>query len=105
MSVRSIDLQVLIPRATEVSRVQQLSNHQAELEQQQSAAQWQQLAAARQQQVQQTPQSAGGKVEPDGKEGKGRREGDRKGWNEEPEEAEVIEGADPVRGHMIDIKT
>lgn len=105
MSVRSIDLQVLIPRATEVSRIQQLSNHQAELEQQQSAAQWQQLAAARQQQVQHTPQGAGGKVEPDAKEGKGRREGDGRKGRRRDDEAEAVEGADPVRGHMIDIKT
>lgn len=105
MSVRSIDLQVLIPRATEVSRVQQASNHQAELAQQQSAAQWQQLAAARQQQVQHAPQSAGGKVEPDAKEGQGRREDGKRDRRREQAEAEAIEGADPVRGHMIDIKT
>lgn len=105
MTVRSIDLQVLIPRATEVSRIQQVSDQQAALQQQQSAADWQRLAANRQQQVQKSPQSAGGKIEPDAKEGGREREPGQRQDRRSRADEEAAEGVDPVRGHTIDIKT
>ncbi len=104
--VRSIDLQVLIPRTTEVSRIQQLNDQQAALQQQQSAAEWQRLAANRQQQVQKSPQNAGGRIDPDSQEGGREHEANQRDRRRPAEEAEAeIEGADPIRGHTIDIKT
>lgn len=106
MSIRPIDLQVLIPRATEVSRTQQANDHQAVLQQQQNAADWQQVAATRQQQVQQTPQSAGGKVDADGKrEGRGEAEERRHEARAAEDKESADGGQDPLRGHHIDIKT
>lgn len=107
MTIRAIDLQVLIPRSTEVSKVQQVSAHQTALQQQQHAEEWRHIAANRQQQVQRTNQNAGGKVEPDAERGSsGRHEagGDEKRHPDsrsEPAEA----AADPALGHTIDIKT
>lgn len=102
MTIRSIDLQVLIPRVTEVSKVQQIADHQGALQQQQGAEQWQKLAATRQQQVQKSPQNAGGKVDPDAD--KERHQGDnKKGSRHREDEAE--DSPDPIRGHTIDIKT
>lgn len=107
MNIRSIDLQVLIPRTTEVSKAQQTHDHQAALQQQQNAAEWQQLSAARQQQVQRTPQSAGGKVDPDDKrEGRGQQEQQTRDEARQAADTESMDGGqDPLRGHHIDIKT
>lgn len=106
MGVRPIDLQVLIPRSTEVSRIQQVSDQQAALQQQQGAAEWQRLAAHRQQQVQQSPQNAGGKVEPDAhRDGGHGQDADHRHDRRRKAEEEEAEGVDPVRGHKIDIKT
>jgi hypothetical protein len=109
VNIRSIDLQVLIPRATEASKVQQLNDHQTTLQQQQNAADWQRLSAARQQQVQRTPQSAGGKVNPDANR-EGQQGDERKKEAEQPAQAAEADnsqecGPDPLRGHHIDIKT
>lgn len=106
MSVRPIDLQVLIPRTTEVSRIQQVSDQQAALQQQQSAAEWQRLAANRQQQVQKPQQNVGGKIDPDAhQEGGMEHEADHRRDRHRPAEDEEVAGVDPDRGHMIDIKT
>ncbi len=105
MSVRPIDLQVLIPRTTEISRMQQVSDQQAALQQQQSAAEWERLAANRQQQVQKPQQNAGGRVEPDAQESGRDHAGEQRRGRRRPAEDGEIEGADPIRGHTIDIKT
>ncbi len=107
MNIRSIDLQVLIPRTTEVSKVLQTHDHQATLQQQQNAAAQQQLSAARQQQVQRTPQSEGGKVDADAKrEGQGQADQHRRDDSHQANESDGLEGGqDPLRGHHIDIKT
>jgi hypothetical protein len=116
VSIRPVDLQVIIPRATEVSKTQQSSNQQIISQQQQFAEQWQQIAASRQQKVQNTSKTEGGKV---------RRDREKKNQNKDlKQESQSNEGlieqnsndpksctrmsvqaADPTRGHLIDIKT
>lgn len=106
MNIRSIDLQVLIPRATEVSKVQQTIDHQSALSQQQTATQMQQISAARQQQVQRRPEGTGGKVEPDAEDGGRQRQGsDRRKGGQKRAETDPDDSPDPLRGHNIDIKT
>lgn len=105
MTIRAIDLQVLIPRVTEVSKVQHIADQQVAAQQQQVAAQQQQAVALRQQQVQQTPQNAGAKVNPDGERGERRQEERHKEGRGQENEAEEKSAADPIRGHTIDIKT
>ena len=106
MTIRAIDLQVLIPRSTEVSKVQQVSDHQAALQQQQHAEQWQHIAANRQQQVQRTPQNAGGKIDPDAERHKNAQQeaGNKKHQPNDRAEPEEL-ASDPTRGRKIDIKT
>ncbi|MDT8901321.1 hypothetical protein [Anaeroselena agilis] len=103
MTIRAIDLQVLIPRVTEVGKVQQIADNQGALQQQQGADQWQKLAAARQQQVQKSPQNAGGKVNADADGKEKHQEENNKGSRRHEDEAE--DSPDPIRGHTIDIKT
>lgn len=110
MNIRSVDLQVLIPRATDVSKTQQIADHQSSLQQQQFAEQWQQISAKRQQQVQSTAKSEGGKVQNEKKE-QGKQKGHKHHQQDEllditdDETANHASLEDPVRGHTIDIKT
>ena len=62
MNIRSIDLQVLIPHATEVGRTQHIANQQNGIQQQDFASQWQRISQERQKQVQLVDQTDNGKV-------------------------------------------
>lgn len=110
VNIRSIDLQVLIPRSAEVSRVQQVTDQQNALQQQQHAAEWKQITADRQHQVQSTPKNAGGKVGEKAREESkhNRRDQDKNKdsagvQSDAPEQSH--DASDPVRGHHVDIKT
>lgn len=116
MSIRPVDLQVLIPRATDVSKSQQVADQQLTSQQQQFAEQWQQISASRQQKVQNTSKAKGGKIHSD-------TEKERQSFNKkqgEQQHSESFSGdkdtntnnnsgvsllVDPALGHVIDIKT
>lgn len=115
MSIRAIDMQVLIPRATEAQKQQSNINQQGALQQQQFAEQMQKLAQVRQQQVQGMVKSQGGKVERDDTKEQDSKQrskrypqqkvGDSQAEVAEREKAEnSASGQDPVLGHIIDIK-
>ena len=110
MSIRPIDMQVLIPKATEVGKQQNNLNQQSTLQQQQFVEELKKTVQVRQQQVQGMDKSQGGKVERDEnqKHKKHPREFARN--HDQPKEASEQEdpegvGQDPLRGHIIDIKT
>lgn len=110
MSIRPIDLQVLIPRATEVGKAQQVADQQSINQQQQFAEQWQKISDSRQQKVQNTPKSEGGKVHRDSAQQQNQeQEANHQNFSDErPQEPEQqsnqASNSDPVRGHVIDIK-
>ena len=62
MNIRSIDLQILIPRAADASRMQQQQDQLPAAQQQQIAGQFQQFTLARRQQVQAAAKSETKKV-------------------------------------------
>lgn len=106
MTIRSIDLQVLIPRVTEVSKTQHILDQQNALQQQQVAEQMHQLAALRQQQIQKTPKNAGGKIEDEAQNKNGQHNSHEKhGSSPNDEDEKQDEGVDPLRGRHVDIKT
>ncbi|MBP2642449.1 MAG: hypothetical protein H6Q67_336 [Firmicutes bacterium] len=108
MSLRSIDLQVIIPRATEVSKVQQISDQQNALKQQENAEVWRKISAERQLAVQNTQKNVGGRItEKNGEQSSKKREQSMAGNQKEkhPTHEEQQENVDPLRGHHIDIKT
>ncbi|WP_425060884.1 hypothetical protein SCACP_16410 [Sporomusa carbonis] len=116
MSIRSIDMQVLIPRATEVGKHQQNIAQQSTVQQQQFAEQMQKTAEVRQHQVQSLVKSQGGKVERDEtkeKQSKHRSNGylrqdtaiDRDDTADHENTENTTVGRDPALGHIIDIKT
>ena len=111
MTIRPVDLQVLIPRVTEVGKTQHVTDHQDTLQQQQFAGQWQQISAKREQQVQGTNKSEDGKV---GRENNSKEQSHSKDGKKHPNikqsniDADMVNHAsseDPVRGNLIDIKT
>lgn len=114
MSIRPVDLQVLIPRATEVSRNQQAVEQQLNAQQQYFAQQWQQISASRQQKVQNTPKTLGGKVHCEKEDSKQKQSMNQRrrqlGENvcehdDELNDSNREEPQDPIKGHLIDIKT
>lgn len=112
MNIRSIDLQVLIPRTTEVSKAQAITDRQGTQQQQQFAEQFQKITTDLQHQVQSTPKSFGGKVQREKNKSQHKQQNDGKkddnvspAEEENPENTAVNDQADPIRGHIIDIKT
>lgn len=112
MSIRPIDMQVLIPRSTEVGVQQNNIAQQSTLQQQQFAEQMAKVAEVRQQQVQSIAKGQGGKVEREGSKEKNNRrqsaQAEQKGSTDSEElveeETESVR-LDPILGHIIDIKT
>lgn len=108
MSIRSIDLQVLIPRVTEVSKNQQVVENQRAVQQQQFVEEWRQISTQRQTQVQHSSHAEEGIIhdtlEQDGKPKQWRRDQKSRAKKAADEPVEVNHN-DPLRGNIIDIKT
>lgn len=108
MTIRPVDLQVVIPRVTEVAKTQHASDQKETLQQQQFAGQWQQIAANRQHQVQGTNKEET-KVnrERHTKEHDSEKEGQKhqEGKQSDTDMENHPSNQDPVRGNLIDIKT
>ncbi|SDF39582.1 hypothetical protein [Sporolituus thermophilus] len=109
MNIRPMDLQVLITRATEVSKAQEITDHQPTLQQQIFGQQWQQVMANRQHQVQGAAKNEGAKIQR-GKEYKEKQDRgrNRKGQTDKEIPGKPVHSAsaeDPIRGHNVDLKT
>lgn len=110
MSINPIELQVLIPKSTEVGKAQQVVNRQDTLQQQHVAEQWKDISTNRQQQVQSTSKNEGGKVgrEKQAKE-QNHSQNEQQHRDKKHNNSDVTinraSNDDPVRGHLIDIKT
>lgn len=114
MSIRSIDMQVLIPKATEVGKQQNNLTQQSTLQQQQFSEEMKKMVLVRQQQVQGMEKSQGSKVEREETKDKHKKRSPNYAHNPDKLEKELPEqentestniGKDPLRGHIIDIKT
>ncbi len=113
MNIRPIDLQVIIPHATDIGKMQATQNNQQITQQQQFAEQLQRQAAEQQGQVQGTLRVEMPRVHRDkeggaGNQPSGRQHGQRErrdepgsGQPDKPMAADA--GCDPVRGKKIDI--
>jgi hypothetical protein len=116
MSIRSIDMQVLIPRATEAQKHQNNITQQGSLQQQQLAEQMQKTAEVRQHQVQSLVKSQGGLVERDESKDQQSKHRSNRDPQQNPTTSQVdicdqestdstAVSQDPVLGHIVDIKT
>lgn len=103
MSIRPIDLQVLIPRTEEIGRKQQGQQDKNQAESQKFMLQFQEQAKNRQSQVQTSQKSEQEKINQEKKEKS--NQGKKQGKNNKKNLGQKDELADPVRGTLIDIKT
>ena len=110
MTIRPVDLQVVIPRVTEVSKIQHAMNQQESLQQQQFEGKWQQISSKLDHQVQNTEKSDKSKVGEKYKEEQEKSKNKKKQTDDKQEKKEIDKinhpsHEDPVRGNLIDIKT
>lgn len=110
LTIRPVDLQILIPRVSEVAKTQHTTDHQGTLQQQQFEGKWQQLSKKREHQVQGTTKSEDSKVgEKYSKEQNhaknGKKHADDKQGTKDTDKVNHPSNEDPVRGNLIDIKT
>jgi len=114
MSIRPIDLQVLIPRVTDVGKVQQISDRQMVLEQQQFADHWINIAGRRSSQVQNIHKPEAKKVHVENQNENSSANSEQHyetGQSSKDEDASnsIVcnhpSDDDPIRGHIVDIKT
>ena len=101
-----MNLQVVIPKATEVGQVQHKLNHQGQVQQEAGAVRLQQDDALKQKQVRTREELEDGKVKDDQRQNAGGGGGKKHQKNTAPAEeaAEENLAVDTVRGHHIDIK-
>ncbi|MBP2640077.1 MAG: hypothetical protein H6Q66_1028 [Firmicutes bacterium] len=114
MSIRPIDLQVLIPRVAEIGKVQQISDRQMLLQQQQFADHWIHIADLRSSQVQNVHKPEAKKVHVENQNEKSFANSEQHYENDHPAKDEDSDRLvvcnhpstdDPIRGHIVDIKT
>lgn len=104
MTVRSIDLQVLLPKIAEANRSHPLQNQQNQTQQQQFSAQFQKQTQIQKQQVQNSDKSHGSKVGEDSQKRNasgGKKNQDNKG---EQDNGQQNNPRDPKKGNIFDIK-
>lgn len=107
MNITPIDMQVVIPKATEVGKVQQTREFQDVLQQENGAAQFQQNVEHKLRQVQTTEKSEGKRIKEEEKKKKKQQQDDQRGGKQSQQEAaqgEVRFAVDVSRGRNIDIK-
>ncbi|GBG56271.1 hypothetical protein SPFL3102_00518 [Sporomusaceae bacterium FL31] len=115
MNIRPVDLQIIIPKSTEVGKTQAFMNQQSLIQQQYSEEKNQKIADQRLQQVQETFKNEGGKIQRDEsyrEKQKNPHKGNHKKEAKEPElesdegaEHHNLLGKENLRGQFIDIKT
>jgi hypothetical protein len=102
MTIRPVDMQVLLPKVNEVSKIQQTQNNAEQTAQQQFASQLQKEAARKESQVQGTAKGEALLINKDGS------KNSHEGHEQEPskDKHELIEEIikDPKLGHKLDIK-
>lgn len=106
MNITPMDMQVVIPKVTEVGKGQQNRDHQSVFQQQHGAAQLQQQSDRKLQQVQNTEKSEGKKIkEEEKRKNQQNQQNQQESAEENAEKSESVRMAvDTFRGRNIDIK-
>lgn len=107
MNITPIDMQVIIPKATEVGKGQQIRDRQEVLQQQFGATEFQKLADHKLRQVQTSEKTEGKKIKNNSRQ-KNRRDQSNENHSgakgDEAGEEESAMAVDTCRGRNIDIK-
>ncbi len=105
MNISPLDMQVIIPKSTEIAKSQQVRDHQNVVQQEHGAAQFQQQADVKLTQVQTAEKSQGEKIKNKQNKEQGKRETSQNGNQHEEEPSEEAPMAvDSIRGRHVDIK-
>lgn len=112
MSIRSVDVPVLVQRSTEVDRVQQQRDQQSQVAHQQFALEMRSQQERREIQVREAPKSEKGRIDPDEKHERSRdntsgERGQGRGTGSNPAVAgqdDSIPKSQASTGHRIDIR-
>ncbi len=105
MTLRPVDMQVLLPKVSEVNRNQPIQNQQDQTQQQQLAAQFQKQMEVQKQKVHNSEKPDGERIEQKAGEGSPGRDDEarkrRKGGQKQEKQEDI---KDPDRGKLFDIK-
>lgn len=105
MNISPLDMQVIIPKSTEVAKSQQVRDHQSIVQHEHGAVQFQQQADVKLTQVQTTEKSQGEKIKNKQNKGHSQKEsGQKRSQHEEKTDEEVPMAVDSIRGRHVDIK-
>ncbi|MBC9783442.1 hypothetical protein H1S01_02805 [Heliobacterium chlorum] len=104
MTLRPVDMQVIVPKVTEVGKQQQVQNLAPDQQQHFLGQQGQVEADHRQKTVQSSPQSEEGRIRERQQNKQGRQQGKSKSGRRDQDEQEESVPQDPLRGRLLDIK-
>lgn len=104
MTVRSVDMQVLLPKIQEIGKNQQVQNQQDQSQQQQFASQMQKQTEKQKHQVQNSLKPEGNKITAGNEQGKQqqKQKPQEEGARDNLEEETGVK--DPDKGNLLDIK-
>lgn len=108
MNIRPIDLQVMLPRTTDISRVQSINDQHQTLQNTQLVEQWQQISHDRLHNVQHVPKDEAGKVgahREHTNNGQHQHQQQNNSANAHSTGNDQVASEDPFRGHRVDIIT
>lgn len=105
MTVRPIDMQILLPKVPEVGRTQQIQNNHEQSQAQQFASELNKQAKHAENQVQNSKEAEGKSVSQDkGNSSSGKELSQHGGQKEKEDLAEIELPHDPTKGNRLDIK-
>lgn len=107
MNITPIDMQVIIPKATEVGKGQQIRDHQEVLQQQFGATEFQKHADHKLRQVQTSEKAEGKKIKNDSSRQRKKDQSKQNHTSDRDDEtgtADSVMAVDTFRGRNIDIK-
>ena len=105
MTLRPIDMQVLLPRVPEVSRAQQIHNQHDQNQAQQFASELNKQVKHAENQVQTTDQAEGKSINQDKENSSsGKKQGKQEGRKAKDQDVETSLPGDPNKGTHLDIK-
>lgn len=105
MTIRPVDMQLLVPKIQEAGKVQNQQQNSPQTSQQDLAVQMQKQADIREKSVQQTDHSAEGKIQAhQEKQGQGKQDTSGREKNKKNDLEQSDKNLDPMRGNVLDIK-
>ncbi|MCW2277915.1 hypothetical protein [Heliophilum fasciatum] len=104
MTIRSVDMQVIVPKVTEISRTQQIQQQQGQNEQQFQSQLNQQTTQWKQQSVPTTGQADKGAIKDRESKQQQRKQHEQKSDEDKEQNKDVLDNEGLLRGHHLDLR-